>query len=108
MSLVIRVENIVRSDLIAIDQAAPKHAGRKQEAGRPKTLTRREREIVSLVAMGHPNKIIAHQLNISIWTVSTHLRHIFAKLNVSSRAAVVAKVLRSEGMDADYRQSCSA
>jgi DNA-binding CsgD family transcriptional regulator len=31
-------------------------------------------------------------LHISSWTVSTHLRRIFTKLGVSSRAAMVAKV----------------
>ncbi len=52
---------------------------------------RTEHEIVRMVAQGHPNKIIANALNISSWTVSTHLRHIFAKFGVGSRAAMVAK-----------------
>jgi DNA-binding NarL/FixJ family response regulator len=52
-------------------------------------LTERELQIVKLVAQGKPNKQIAHQLYISEWTVSTHLRRIFAKLNVDSRAAMV-------------------
>jgi DNA-binding CsgD family transcriptional regulator len=53
-------------------------------------LSPREREIVRLVALGHSNKIIADVLNISTWTVCTHLRRIFAKLGVGSRAAMVA------------------
>ena len=56
----------------------------------PVQLSPREREIVRLVAQGHSNKIIADVLNISSWTVSTHLRRIFAKLGVGSRAAMVA------------------
>ncbi len=52
-------------------------------------LTARELQIVHLVAQGHPNKQVAHQLHISEWTVSTHLRRIFAKLGVDSRAAMV-------------------
>lgn len=52
-------------------------------------LTARELQIVHLVAKGHPNKQVAHQLHISPWTVSTHLRRIFAKLGVDSRAAMV-------------------
>jgi hypothetical protein len=35
------------------------------------------------------NKQIAHQLHISEWTVATHLRRIFAKLGVDTRAAMV-------------------
>ena len=52
-------------------------------------LTERELEIATLVALGRPNKQIAAQLQISEWTVSTHLRRIFAKLSVRSRAAMV-------------------
>ncbi len=55
-------------------------------------LSPREQEIVRLVAKGHPNKIIAAVLEISPWTVSTHLRRVFAKLGVSSRAEMVARV----------------
>ena len=55
-------------------------------------LSPREQEIVRMVAMGHSNKIIADVLSISSWTVCTHLRRIFAKLGVSSRAAMVATV----------------
>jgi DNA-binding CsgD family transcriptional regulator len=56
----------------------------------------REREIVRMVAKGHPNKVIADVLNISPWTVCTHLRRIFAKLGVTSRAAMVAHLLETE------------
>jgi DNA-binding CsgD family transcriptional regulator len=56
----------------------------------PVQLSPRESEIVRLVALGHSNKIIADVLNISSWTVCTHLRRIFAKLGVGSRAAMVA------------------
>ena len=56
-------------------------------------LSPREHEIVRMVAKGHPNKIIADVLNISSWTVCTHLRRIFAKLGVGSRAAMVAQLL---------------
>jgi DNA-binding CsgD family transcriptional regulator len=55
-------------------------------------LSPREQEIVRLVALGHSNKIIAGVLNISAWTVCTHLRRIFAKLGVGSRAAMVAQM----------------
>ena len=52
-------------------------------------LTQRELQIVTLVAAGRANKEIARRLHISEWTVSTHLRRIFAKLGVDSRAAMV-------------------
>jgi len=55
-------------------------------------LSPREQEIVRMVAQGHPNKIIADVLSISSWTVGTHLRRIFAKLGVGSRAAMIARL----------------
>jgi DNA-binding CsgD family transcriptional regulator len=60
------------------------------------SLSPREHEIVRMVAEGHPNKVIADVLNISSWTVCTHLRRIFAKLGVNSRAAMVAHLLEIE------------
>ena len=52
-------------------------------------LTPRELQIANLVALGNCNKQIASHLRISEWTVSTHLRRIFAKLGVDSCAAMV-------------------
>jgi DNA-binding CsgD family transcriptional regulator len=62
------------------------------------SLSPREREIVRMVALGRQNKVIAGALSISSWTVCTHLRRIFAKLGVTSRAAMVAKVAELEGV----------
>jgi DNA-binding CsgD family transcriptional regulator len=56
-------------------------------------LSPREQEIARMVAKGYPNKTIAAVLEISSWTVSTHLRRVFAKLGVRTRAAMVARVL---------------
>jgi DNA-binding CsgD family transcriptional regulator len=57
------------------------------------SLSSREREIARMIAEGHTNKTIAAVLEISSWTVSTHLRRIFAKLGVASRAAMVARLV---------------
>jgi DNA-binding CsgD family transcriptional regulator len=66
-------------------------------------LSPREQEIVRMVAKGHPNKVIADVLNISSWTVCTHLRRIFAKLGVGSRAAMVAQLLEIGALNPDHR-----
>ena len=63
-------------------------------------LSSREVQIVRLAAQGNPNKVIAHELNISAWTVNTHLRRIFAKLGVCSKAAMVARFMEAENSDA--------
>jgi DNA-binding CsgD family transcriptional regulator len=57
-------------------------------------LSPREEAIVRLIIRGHSNKAIAHIIDISPWTVATHLRRVFAKLEVSSRSEMVARVLR--------------
>ena len=74
----------------------------KPKAGRVQ-LSPREHEIVRMVAKGHPNKVIADVLNISSWTVCTHLRRIFAKLGVGSRAAMVAQLHELGVLSAEYR-----
>ena len=57
------------------------------------TLSAREVEILGMVAQGFRNNDVARMLFISPKTVKSHLQHIFAKLEVSSRteAAVKAK-----------------
>jgi DNA-binding CsgD family transcriptional regulator len=55
------------------------------------TLSPRELQIARLVAEGATNRAIASALDISLWTVSTHMRRIFAKLGVCSRAEMVAQ-----------------
>ncbi|HTW70782.1 MAG TPA: helix-turn-helix transcriptional regulator [Acetobacteraceae bacterium] len=62
------------------------------------SLSPREVEIVRLVAEGHPNKVIASVLEISSWTVCTHMRRVFAKFGVTSRAAMVARVAALSGI----------
>ncbi|WP_224125366.1 helix-turn-helix transcriptional regulator [Nocardioides mangrovi] len=69
-----------------------------QEPALRVTLSPRERQIALMVAHGRTNQAIATSLDISVWTVSTHLRRIFAKLAVSSRAEMVARLLA----DHDY------
>lgn len=55
-------------------------------------LTPRESEIARLIAAGNPDKTIAAALGISKFTVSTYIRRIFAKLGVSTRAAMVHRL----------------
>jgi len=64
----------------------------------PYSLSPRELEIARMVAKGYPNKTIAAVLDISAWTVCTYLRRMFAKLSVSSRAALVARLLEDGTM----------
>ncbi|HJS50155.1 MAG TPA: LuxR C-terminal-related transcriptional regulator [Gaiellaceae bacterium] len=59
-------------------------------------LTRRELEVLRLVASGRSNREIAAELVISEHTVARHVQNIFAKLNVSSRTAAVSFAFEHE------------
>jgi DNA-binding NarL/FixJ family response regulator len=59
-------------------------------------LTAREMEILQLLSKGFLSKEIADQSNISYWTVVGHVRHIYEKLHVRSRAEAIAKYLGTE------------
>jgi DNA-binding CsgD family transcriptional regulator len=90
-----------------VSRDSPPEAGPDQDSlGRPQdspmaaasawaveeVLSPRELEIVRLVAKGLANKTIGGVLDISPWTVASHIRRVFAKLGVSSRAAMIARV----------------
>lgn len=57
-------------------------------------LTERENEILSFLSRGYANKEIGEKMNIAVPTVRTHLRHIYEKLHVRSRAEAIVKYLK--------------
>ncbi|HYG21150.1 MAG TPA: response regulator transcription factor [Verrucomicrobiae bacterium] len=57
-------------------------------------LTRREEEILALLAQGYVAKEIAQRLYLSYATVRTHLHHIYEKLHVSTKTEAVVKYLK--------------
>jgi len=58
------------------------------------TLTKRELEVLQLVADGATNRAAASKLFISEASIKTHLLHIYAKLEVRDRAAAVGEAYR--------------
>ncbi len=55
------------------------------------TLTEREREILGLIAQGHPNPSIARHLSLSTKTVGNYVSNIFTKLQVADRAQAIIR-----------------
>jgi DNA-binding NarL/FixJ family response regulator len=59
-------------------------------------LTAREQEVLEWMVRGLIKKEIADRLSLSVHTVDTHLRNIYAKLEVNTRTGAVAKALKEK------------
>jgi DNA-binding NarL/FixJ family response regulator len=62
-------------------------------------LTPHETRLLKLLVEGHNYKTAALELNVSINTISFHMRHIYEKLQVHSKSEAVAKALRDRLVD---------
>lgn len=80
----------------ALRQLGHRVPGRKPATDALTPLTERETQIAALIAEGLTNAQIARRLVLSIRTIDAHLRNIFTKLGVTSRAAVAAHTTRRE------------
>ena len=61
-------------------------------------MTEREREILRLLADGHPNKVIARTLGISEKTVKNHVSRVFQAIGVTDRTQAALWVQRRSAM----------
>jgi DNA-binding NarL/FixJ family response regulator len=72
------------------------HASRFDQAGsRTDTLTRREREVLALLADGRTTQEVAQALSISVMTVQSHVKNVLAKLGVHSKVEAIRHAWRS-------------
>jgi DNA-binding NarL/FixJ family response regulator len=83
--LVALVESIARHASIVLTPVGTRDSGDGAPAGQPGGLTRREVQVLRLVAAGATNRSIAQALFISDRTVAVHVGNILAKLGVSNR-----------------------
>jgi DNA-binding NarL/FixJ family response regulator len=79
------VFDALRRTTLTPAQGRPEHG--------PDALTEREREVMGLITRGHSNRAIADELYISEKTVKNHIRNIYEKLAVGSRAEATARWL---------------
>jgi DNA-binding NarL/FixJ family response regulator len=73
------------------------NGAKSKEHGQPEVLSGREMEVLKLATRGLSNQDIGEELHLSEHTVHGHLRHIFNKLQVSSRTEAVVRALK-EGL----------
>lgn len=81
--------HIARMVVTALREPAPPQAAQTQ-------LSARELEILRLLACGDRSKEIADKLGIGVGTVNTHVRHVYEKLHVRSRAEAVARFFKAK------------
>jgi DNA-binding CsgD family transcriptional regulator len=60
-------------------------------------LTKREKEVVSLLVSGASTRAIAEQTKLTVATVHTYLKRIYSKLGVHSRVELVARMMGTAG-----------
>jgi len=60
------------------------------------SLTKRERDVLRLIAKGQTNKMIARKLDISEGTVKVHVKNLLHKLGLRSRVEAAVWVLEHE------------
>ena len=92
---------IARRILQQLPDPAPLESGVGEHAATPpsaelptsEALSKREREILQMVAGGFSNREISERLFLSYYTVETHVKRIYRKLAVSSRAMAVRTAL---------------
>lgn len=68
-------------------------------------LSPREREVARLVALGDPNKVVAHKLGISEKTVHVHRQHIMEKTEVANAAELTRLMLTADAAALDLEQT---
>lgn len=92
-----------------IGQAAPReHEARNSEpsgdvgAACLDRFTARELEVLALLRLGRPNKVIAYELNMQETTLKVHIRHIKNKLGVANRTEVALICQRLSGNQAGW------
>jgi len=59
-------------------------------------LTTREEEVLVMLSKGYSNKEIADRMELSVDTVRSHLKHIYEKMHVRSRAEAVARYMTAK------------
>lgn len=94
------VEVVERGRAMSIDDAVAMARGTRGERSRPAfgwdAVTPAENRVVDLVAAGLSNQQIAEKLFVTIATVKTHLVHVYRKLELDSRAGLIAAAIYRE------------
>jgi DNA-binding NarL/FixJ family response regulator len=88
------IRSLMRGGAALEPKVAARLLGQFSDEDAREELSARELEVLKLLATGGSNKAIGLQLGLSENTVKTHISHIFAKLDVQSRAEAVSTAMQ--------------
>jgi DNA-binding NarL/FixJ family response regulator len=88
------IRSLMRGGAALEPKVAARLLGQFSDEDPREELSARELEVLKLLATGGSNKAIGLQLGLSENTVKTHISHIFAKLDVQSRAEAVSTAMQ--------------
>lgn len=85
----------VAGGIFVLDRAVSSHFARRWRSGPPAVgaLTRREADVLRLLARGRSNRQVAAELGLGVRTIEGHVSSLLAKLGVASRTEAVAYAL---------------
>jgi DNA-binding NarL/FixJ family response regulator len=84
-------ESVLHSELVL--QLLRRLSGTTGEPGTGQQLTRREHDVLGLIALGQTNRQIAETLSLTVSTVKTHVEHLIGKLSVSDRTQAAVRAV---------------
>jgi DNA-binding NarL/FixJ family response regulator len=92
----------IRTGQLAAPSAPDRKMPGTEAAARPTdVLSRREREVLTLLALGHTHRAVARRLEIGVKTVNTYRQRIAEKLGLLNRADIVAFALEAGMLTAE-------
>jgi DNA-binding NarL/FixJ family response regulator len=84
-------ESVLRAELVL--QLLRRASGPTGDLGVAHRLTRREYDVLGLIALGQTNREIADTLTLTVSTVKTHVEHVIDKLSVSDRTQAAVRAI---------------
>ncbi|WP_208640551.1 helix-turn-helix transcriptional regulator [Streptomyces carpinensis] len=95
-----RDQDRLRHSMTRLGVRAPGGTRRSASTSGWESLSESELRVIPLVAEGLTNRAIAERLFLSVHTVNTHLRHVFAKLGINSRVELTRFLMEREAAGA--------
>jgi DNA-binding NarL/FixJ family response regulator len=89
---VVAGESVLHPELVL--QLLRRLSGTTRDQGVAKQLTRREHDVLRLIALGQTNREIAETLSLTVSTVKTHVEHLIGKLEVSDRTQAAVRAIQ--------------